>query len=1426
MKIFLKISIIGFLLFGTLSCQKQSVPDIEKDFKTVEEQRRLEFCSEVDLTNNILDHYNVQLLFKCMRWDKEFPSLFQAITKVQKHNWNHLMMPLNDSILKNPKQKERFFRNIRELDSVEGLDDLSFVINALTETNFYDATKDLFECIQDPTQKICESRQGRIPTKSELIKILKFLDVEPKALSYTSNFMKHLIIATGKEGEAFRAEVLKFAKIDKFIDMRLKVVDMVAKKAEQGMTNEDRELLSKILLIGNQDGTAPWIYTWLQNKNLTVDVFLELLRYPFDTNPQLVKDLRGLSFVYNDGLQCGVQTNYNGQLVDFNLVNHIGNYVEVIKTKGQDQFIDFSVRDLATLKLAIPLCKELENNKYDTNFLIFMTKMTKFLSSPEYFDLFKFVVQNTTAKADANKSFSENLYFFDFLSKKVFESINNLNQTIYGIAPDYYGVAFKIVKNLDKQAYLDLGRSGKLLFVPENDEAFKGLALLWNFYSPQEKNFLFNFLDRHYQNNINFVLLYDFYTKLLDDSVEMLPNLRKAWNSDELTREQSYASLEDILSKFNGKDTLQDFKKFFSRDQILKVLEILSSGTQINESAKRDLRYIYADNYINAVKDENYKYDVLVRPSSLSTKDLKELLKCVDSFATTSTFYDLVKNLPSSCLTVEKDYFGIRIYKWLNQFDKTFLLQNPTMDMKKSILDNEGIFSPLMLNTNLAALKILDETSGKLSGQPNGLIYILDKVSFYLYEFKFHEKTLGVDLASASLDWLVAFDNEFKSELDFYRSSIIKEWTSEDNFKRTYPLLVLSNDLLKQYGKWLENGQYLKSKFKSYPNQPDELKCETYLDQLSGPYNCPSKDKVKLHASNVIKTLGTVWDKQYGSPIGGILRSLKNGGGIMVPFESKKPKKYYLTLNEALESVFDLTDKTLSVNQQKVSLVNENWDVVRPTMTTMERIETVIREVRFDYNYLGVAYLNYVVAAEDYNDEVKDRKGLLSKCVKVPGVRCGRKMSDNDLRMAQNSLKVYDGLLDANNGRNLEEKLKYGKFLGAFQQTLVASSSKKAQERNLLPLDSEDLKKHNGTMLADLSLMAAFSNFGRFLRDRIAPNRTALNQFLNRKDVKKVDEALLRGFDLPATTAAAESLMKKLLNKDPKSGKTVVDLAVDWTAGLSYQEQRRVEETFGKLIAIGAYLGSPADVFGETDQTASLEDMNLRYKNNNLFDVFITTEKFFDLWPLIMDAFPKDAKLVDVIREISPFVDFLHAELLKTDSSRNSEAYRLVNEGYIVLREVLFEKREQLNYNFNINSITGVDLLVAAIKKPELLKSAFHMVRQNFSFLSKFQEDRGDERVTKLAEYLAAFLSHPKLDASALRLYFENSSRPVSCFADSGLCEPNYHYDEPMKIVRYLASKNQAGQQRFYEVSETLFKEERNNVDDFLKNILPSVILK
>ena len=55
----------------------------------------------------------------------------------------------------------------------------------------------------------------------------------------------------------------------------------------------------------------------------------------------------------------------------------------------------------------------------------------------------------------------------------------------------------------------------------------------------------------------------------------------------------SYSSIEDLFSKLAGADTLVDLKKFFSRNHILKVLEVLSNGQNINQMAKRELDYIY-----------------------------------------------------------------------------------------------------------------------------------------------------------------------------------------------------------------------------------------------------------------------------------------------------------------------------------------------------------------------------------------------------------------------------------------------------------------------------------------------------------------------------------------------------------------------------------------------------------------------------------------------------------------------------------------------------------------------------------------------------------------------------------------------------------------------------------------------------------------
>lgn len=1414
------------ILFLALACQKQSVPEIEKDFKTVEEQRRLETCSQVDLTNNILDHYNVQLLFQCMRWDKEFPALFESLTKVQRVNWNHMMMPVNDAILKNHSVRDRFFRNIRELDSKNGLDDLSFVLTALNETNFFDATKDLFDCVNDPTLEKCEKRQGRIPKKTELLKILDILGMDTKVLKYSSNFIKLLIEAYSNNKEPIREEVLKFIKVSDFIKFRLRLIDTMAQKGMTGMSAQDRSLLTKLLLVGNKETVTPWLYSWLHDERLGYENFSYILTYAFQANPNVINDYRALEDIYYNGVNCdltGVNTDY---AIDFNIPNQLNNYAQIIVNKGYDDLLHFFSKDIPGLMLLIPACPQLITNKYNSNIVNTANKALNLVTKPIYYDLFKFIFSQTNLPYNPQNKFGENFYILDFISDPFFQDANLLGAEMIKHAPKILPLTYQIIYDLDKQAFIDLGRVSDILLQEKNDEIIKGLALLWNFYTEEEKNFLFNFIDRHFENQTDYVALFEFYSRMMDDSIDLIPALKKAWIEGDDNREASYLSLQDVLSNLAGEKTLTDFKKFFSRNQIIKILEILSNGVQLNEEAKSELRYMYTDTYIDAIKNEPYEFKLLMAGNRIQNKDYASLISCLDSFTTGKTFYELARSISNECKSVQTNYFGVRLYKWMGDFHKTYFGQFPSNNFQESILDEEGLFSPLLLNTNLGFSKLLDSTLGQGEAHKSGLIYVLDKLHFYLYNFKFYESKTGLDLGLSTLDWLMLVDDQFKNNLETYRISLLKEWSEEKNFSRTSKYLRTTSSLFDKYASWLKNGQYLKSKHKTYAPLNPEYTCEKFVNLESGPYNCPSKEQVKFHLANVINTMSTVWEPKNGSPIGQVLKSFKNFGGKKIPFQGKKQRTYYLTLDESIRSVFDMTDKSLPVNKTKVTLVNEKNKTITPVLTTMERVETVIREVRFENNYIGVAYLNYVVAAESYNDEVKNRKMLFSACVKVPGVRCGKKMSDSDLRMAKNAVETYDGLLDANNGRGKEPRLTYGNYLSTFQQALIESSATGAQERQLLPLSSDVLKKHNGTILADLSLMAGFSNFGRFLRSRVATNRTELNAFLNRKDVKKVDEAMLRGFNAEKTIPVAEKLLKRLLVKNSKDKKSLLDLSVDWFAGLSYQDSRRVEETLAKMVAIGSYLGTPKQVFGDNSQSAEIEEMNERYKDNNLYDLFITLDKIFDLWPQLEKTFPQNARLVDFFKEISPIVDFLHQELFNANTASNEVAYKFVNDSYIVLKELLFETRRQTMFANKIREITGIDIITSVIKSDQLLTKFVQLVREHSAFVAKIQEEDGENRLKILAKDIGLVLNHPKLEAEGYRLYLENSTKSLKCKMDSTQCAPNYHYDEPMKLVRYLGSKGDTGEIRLKTISYVIFKEDKFNIDDFIKTAFSSMVLE
>ncbi|MBY0415706.1 MAG: hypothetical protein K2Q18_16145, partial [Bdellovibrionales bacterium] len=183
--LYIQFILLSLVIFS-LSCAKQEAPTIESGVRSQREIERLEACTLVNFNKGVLLHLNTLYLFKCAKWDEEFPKMYQAIRRVRSSSWDHFMAPIDKEFVENLVRRDHVFKNIKDLDVKNGLDDLSRVLVALNETNFFDSVKSLFKCVENGSEDFCDVRKGNIPTKESLQNITKLIDTDPETIAKTS----------------------------------------------------------------------------------------------------------------------------------------------------------------------------------------------------------------------------------------------------------------------------------------------------------------------------------------------------------------------------------------------------------------------------------------------------------------------------------------------------------------------------------------------------------------------------------------------------------------------------------------------------------------------------------------------------------------------------------------------------------------------------------------------------------------------------------------------------------------------------------------------------------------------------------------------------------------------------------------------------------------------------------------------------------------------------------------------------------------------------------------------------------------------------------------------------------------------------------------------------------------------------------------
>lgn len=1330
-----KYKLILYFLITTvlLSCFKQDVPDVSPDVpRTVRDLDQLEACSDVTFFEGFLERKNLINLFVCTSWDLKFVEMFKALKDVPEDKWNDFARPIDNVFFADRERRDRFITYYRNLDKDGALDDLGRVLTALTDTNYYDGLNHLFVCAEEPESPVCDSRIMTV-SKEEIKNFFDFLNRDPKLLLELSFVIDHFHKALEGRSEHLRREIVKFNNTDFFNSLRTITISKFAEKYISGLTDSDLNLIRRFFSTLDSSQDLTWIKSWISNERVTSEYIYEVLSTPVVSEKQLVRDVKVLDQLYDNSVSC-----QSGDLeLKIDIKDLVNNTLGHLKLNETVKFYDSLVLASESIKYAKPVCPEVTNAQGQINYWEYsqqrninhtldlgnaLNYSTKLVSKEQTLELLKFIIDIVEADYP---------YLVSGLSGELFNIGNELNRVVLENSQSFYSVLLDIFKESDDQFFRSSAVLLNEVFNENKSSDIEAWSKVWLFWNKTEQNFLFNFVDRHLDSNTNYVRLFSFYSLFMKEVASAWHVLRDGYIKDEETKERTYQAFKVAASVFHGESVLVDYKKFFSRDHILELLKVITSGESYAQSQLAALNITYKTEFN---KLPVRKFELEVSESSIG----ESVSQCINSISQHESLHSLIRDYPESCKGINSGYALDDITQGLDTILDSYQSKYPNLSVDH-FFEIGGLLSPEMTIWGIANAVSIDNEYKK---DGRSLAEAFSFAEKYLFEFG--EKTnkghqLIKKAVSFLIDWMPG-----DTEQDF-RVGLISEFVASKS--KVNELMNGLGGYLSDYDQWIKN--YTQTHYAEDKN----YSCDNFLNTSVGRNICPEKEAVKKYLKLLTKQLTTVYEESEGQALDYIIEASLPGGGVLIPLDARNTEKKRLTLDETFKYLFDLSDKELAVNRTLVKYRGSlEDDKDKYQLTTSERIDLVIREVAFGRNYLGVQYVNAVVKGDDYTDIVKGKKKLMALCVNAPGIRCGKKMSKNERRMAKNALWSYDGLIDVNNGNGVEKRLKYGKYMQTFLYSLVGSSSLEAQVVTFWPLSDEVLKKHSGVALGYFSEMASFSNMGRVVHDRVGRSREGLEKFINKEQFKRVNDLILGGVNPAEFKKMLGELFDTLREGE---GDVVIDDLVDFVSSLSYEDMRLAEELISKSLYVSTYLGSEKNILGSGDSQ--------KFKDNTVHEFFYILNKLLKDYDLLKSGFPSDSKLKSVISPALTVVSFFYDKL--SDSTSRKSYWLLLNTAYAALRESFYVRG-------------GVELVSKNIVKKGKINIGYSLVENMHKYLDIIHSDGFSE----MSKHVS-LINQSDTGSDILWDYINKTTIRSVCDIETSSCVKNNSFDELYRLL-------------------------------------------
>lgn len=1435
-----------FLLVLNNSCTKQEAPVVNSDrFRSRDELERSKACEKVNFLKNFMKRDNLLSLFKCTGWQKQFPDLYSSLESIKKESWDHVMGPVGKEFFDDRVRRNRIFKKIQNLDAENGLDDLADVITALNETNFYDAINRMFECADNPGSEQCQKRKEDLLSKEEVMDLISMININPNLYGYMAKATRTFIKAVGENGEKLKEDIKKFYLQKSFSSLRLRLVDYFAGRILEGITEEDRLFVSKLLFTKMKGSKLYWLEDWIKNKNFSAEDFNNLMSYATIQNENLIKDIKVVKKGFNEGISCEYEA--QGTQIVLNEREHVGKFLNDLSGKGFADFNKQLLQHAILIVSAEPYCpviksftqkiiyidrEEVVEADHSISFKKMIHDMQDLLSSKPRYRLAQ-ILANSSKFTEGETPF----YLMELMSGVILQSINELNKVIIRNSTEYYKTLAQILKRVDGSIYPTLGAISLITMEEEYSRSWKGVAKFWHFLSEDEKGFLFRFIDKHLEDDTNYLLLFDFYAQILEEFPEVVSTISDNLAGDRKNTEKTYNALRDIAFHFAGKKTLKDFSLFFSRDHIIKTIKIISRGVIVDTPEVSLFDEQYSDSYVERIRKSPFEFAI-----SNFNVSADHITHCVKALTESeSNFYVMARRLPKVCKEVENHEIAVRFFSWLNYITDIYdndYSDNSAITAEASLVDDKGFFSPAALKASIAMISRIDETFGNNKKQSGGVDYVLDSLTDILYkdENPVSETSGYYSTLENGLKVIDSF-NEMSDEGSSYRASMIKKLTKDFNFKSTGDYFDYLSSFIIEYGHWFNQNGEVGSVYDQAEQQPEKYKCQNFHNKNIGVNPCPGNQRIKEGVDRIIKLMSRTNDKETPTAIGLLLQAAMKDQGLYIPYDSDQQQAKRLSLWETFKMMWETTDKSNPVNKKSVQYLPEGVkpskaeddEYLRP-MTTMERVEVTIRDINFDMNYLGANYHNAIARAEDYDKEVIKRKKLMKTCHKLRF--CGKTFKKDEYRKAYNSLQSYDGLLDSNS------VFGYGDYMRSLLQIVVGSSSKISRKSSLVNVSvggaridvpfvqtKKQMKKHNGFILSEVGDMAAFSNAGRVIQDRVGRSREELLQFIDSYEFKLVSDEILAGYNVKEAEQSGVNLLKTLMETKNSKGELFHHKAIDYLSSLSYPELRFVEKTVSNLLVILSHVGSP-DLYYEQFKDLNEADgyVRKRYHKNDFFNFFKSMDKLLKNWPLFEKYLPNRVngqpfKLIEFLKPVNNLLVFFKNGLSSGGRPSENIFYKLLNESFLMFEEVLFYKNE-------LHS-DGMSYFTAMVSLDQENSRLQNLIRSIYVYFDQLHKKRAGNGFIEFGENLRKLVRDKLISFKAYQDYLYHTTRKDLCFRSNGQCKDNVHYDEPAKLMSLALRPHPKEKRTNLEVGlQNLLIDHRISISEMLNDIMPYLEIK